>query len=208
MEEYFTTERVKEIMEKEAREKVRTGRSSIGKSCAITSHSYGSIKSEIYFKNQYIGKEAQEYAEQYFKSNWWASNNKNQCPSHELGHALDNYLFSSIYTRSYRQQIKELYDEEINAIQSKMDEMAKEKGLENGLSYYKSLDRSYARDHYNNKGEKLFNLSCYGMTNCSEFIAESISAHYGGMNNPLAEKVFDLMMKAERNLTESKKEGI
>jgi hypothetical protein len=43
------------------------------------------------------------------------------------------------------------------------------------------------------RGDSEITLSRYGLSSVDEFVAESFSAHYTGMNNPVAEKVYDLV---------------
>jgi len=207
MEKIFTTEYVENLLKKEAMYKVRTGRASIGKSCAITAHSANSVKSKIYFRNEYIdGEKAKQHAEGCYEDNWWSSNDEKCVSNHELGHALDNYLFSQYFTRTMRDEIRDLYNEELKSIQNKMDQVAEEKGFDS-LSYYKLMDKQLVKTTLKDKGEKLFNLSQYGMTDTAEFIAESVAAHYGKMNNPLAEKVFAVLQRAEKELQFAKEQN-
>ena len=165
-------------------------RAAIGRACAITCHqAWGSPeKSKIYFRDKFIGKDSKSFADDCFEKNWWSSDDENVVPHHELGHALDNYLFNTFFTRGYRQEIKNLYEEELENIERKKRQFGGR-----ALNYE-------IKEELKKKGEKLYNLSEYGMTDMDEFIAESVAAHYGKQNNPLAEKVFNIMQRAEKEI--------
>lgn len=191
MERVYNHDWAKEKLIEMAKRTYVPKRASIGRACAITCHSaWGNVQdSKIYFKEKYIGDSAEKTCKDLFDINWWSSKAKDSVAHHELGHALDNYLFTNYYTRGYREQIKDLYHAEQARIRAKTREVAG-----------KDWETNDAKRILKEKGEKLYNISEYGMTDAQEFIAECVAAHYGGENNPLAEKVFDLMLKAEKEI--------
>ena len=193
---YYTKEWAREQLIRNAKNPYVPKRIGIGSHCAITVHkSWGedSNKSKIYFRNKYIGKDCGDLTENYYNLNWWSTDKPNAIAVHELGHALDNYLFSSNWTRSLRQEINDIYYQEQDLIQQKKKEAGfGGRGIED-----------FSREEYQKRtGKKLYSVSEYAMTNTAEFVAECVAAHYGNMNNPTAEKVFDILQRAENMISQ------
>ena len=61
------------------------------------------------------------------------------------------------------------------------------------LDYFaRTQYKAQIENKLSNEGIKKYNISKYGATNKDEFVAECFSAHYTGMNNPLATQVVEL----------------
>lgn len=71
------------------------------------------------------------------------------------------------------------------------------------VSYFEKGKRNNAvKEELFNEGIRKYNLSRYGNTNLDEFIAESFSAYYTNMNNPLANKVVELFKNYSKQIKE------
>lgn len=154
-----------------------------------------------------------------YETNFKSSNKRNATYTHEMGHAVDsaiNDLYSNKYKESstlgsyekhrelaikkqeYDTKINELYSQNLNKeYKEKFNEIFKGKY---GRDYdERSYDRTkydavnYTKEELKKMGIKKYSLSEYGNTNKKEFIAESFSAYYTGMNNPLANEVVKTM---------------
>jgi hypothetical protein len=111
---------------------------------------------------------------------------------------------------NFRNTINELYKQNYNQeYKTKFNEYFKEKTGQdyNERSYNKEKYEAskYAEERLKQEGVKKYALSEYGNTNIKEFVAESFSAHYTNMNNPLAEKVYNAYKDISNKLKELKK---
>ena len=161
----------------------------------------------------YLGAMKKTFAERRqleYEMNFKSSNKKNATFTHEMGHAIDTILKNKY--EDLRNKIKNKYEE----LRNEIDAMGGTKAPENKIKEigevwekYLELDRTRSQfesqirelkgENYD-KENRRYNLSEYGATNINEFVAESFSAYYTGMNNPLANKVVQAFKDFSNNL--------
>jgi hypothetical protein len=133
----------------------------------------------------------------------------NYNPNDEKNNA-DNYAKHIQISREYqdfRNKIRDLYLQNKNKdYNDKFNEIYYEKTGSNygGTSYNREKYEAeqYAKNKLKEEGIRKYNVSEYGNTNMKEFVAESFSAYYTGMNNPLANQVVEAYQNMSKRLKE------
>ena len=155
-----------------------------------------------------------------YRVNFHSSDKRNATYCHEIGHAVDHalanlrkkimdekgYGFQSEISGDgweLDRKIRELYSQNVNKdYNEKFDELYTQ-------TYHEPVPSSHWMDYskrdaikkqLSNQGIKKYKVSEYGNTKISEFIAECFSAHYTGMNNPLATQVVNTMLEYAKKL--------
>ncbi len=140
------------------------------------------LSGDVIFMNKGCQKTLSVVEEQ-FNNNFKSSNKINSTFAHEMGHQIGNCLLRK--ANELKKDHPELSQKTDDFIQKLTD------------LYHKNLDVDVL---FGNKQGKLYNVSQYGGTTDSEFIAECFSAYYGDMNNPLANEVFNLFKGFQKEL--------
>ena len=91
-------------------------------------------------------------------------------------------LRSQNINKDYEQTFRNTFKKEFNVYPDDM----------NLDGHVRDRYKKQVEDKLFNEGIKKYNISKYGATNKDEFVAECFSAHYTGMNNPLATQVVEL----------------
>lgn len=109
--------------------------------------------------------------------------------------------------QNFKNNIRELENQNYNSeYKAQYDALMSEKlGTEyNGNNYNRNIYEAdkQVKEELNQKGIRKWNLSEYAKTNTKEFIAESFSAYYSGMDNPLANKVVEAFKEFSKKLKE------
>lgn len=136
-----------------------------------------------------------------YKTNYTAGNVQSNIDNYE------KYKQVSIEYQNFRDKINSLYNQNFNQeYQTKFNDAYREK---TGTEY---RSQNYNREKYETekaiknelkeKGIKKYNLSEYGNSNIKEFVAESFSAYYTGMDNPLANQVVEAYKDISKKLKE------
>ena len=154
-----------------------------------------------------------------FENNFKSSDKPNATFNHEMGHAIDTAIqdyYQQVYKKSrgtstsskidlqrikFKNDLSDLYEQNYNSqYQQEFDKINEE--MHNGIKLYgiSNETKRQIENRLKEKGIKRYVLSQYGSTNIDEFIAESFSAYYTGMNNDLANKVVKLFKDYSDNL--------
>lgn len=139
-----------------------------------------------------------------YKTNYSPENVQSNIENYEKGKQI------ALEYQNFRNKIKDLYNQNFNKeYQNKFNDTFKEKtGLDYGSTSYnreKYEAEQYARNKLKEEGIKKYNISECGNTNIKEFVAESFSAYYTGMNNPLANQVVEAYLNISKRLKEFEK---
>lgn len=130
----------------------------------------GNTLGACYTNNKEIQLKTDLQSDKLGNNNWTADNSNKSVMTHELGHAIYNDVLGDLKNKKGNEDIRSF------------ERTAK----------LQELDKRLTEAYQESKG----NISRYGSTNRDEAVAESVSSHYAGQNNPYAEKIFNILKEA------------